>query len=168
MTPTPMTLATPHDSGTAQALAKVRNGSSWFFWIAGLSLVNALVTRTGADLSFILGLGITQVIDAIAGVVAAQLAGAALLIHGLALALDLGIAGLFALFGWLGRRLSAWALVVGMVLYALDALIFVLVESWLSVGFHLFALLAIFGGLRALFELRRLERRGLQAAAGPR
>lgn len=157
MTPTPMTLATSHDPRAAQAFARVRNGSNWFFWIAGLSLINAVVTRTGSDISFILGLGITQVIDAIAGVVAEQLAGAALLIHGIALALDLGIAGLFALCGWLGRRHYAWALVLGMVLYALDGVIFVLVGSWLSVGFHLFALLAIFGGLRALFELRRLE-----------
>jgi len=35
------------------------NGVSWFFFVAGLSVVNSLLVLFGADWSFIFGLGIT-------------------------------------------------------------------------------------------------------------
>lgn len=146
----------PSSPEADQSLAALHNGTAWFFWIAGLSLVNAAITRTGSDLSFVVGLGATQVIDALAIVAAEELPDAGLLLQGIGLALSLGATALFALFGWLGRRQHAWAIILGMVLYALDGLLFVFLQSWLSVGFHVFALVAIFGGLRALFALRRL------------
>lgn len=71
---------TPDPSSTeaAQSLAALRNGTAWFFWIAGLSLVNAVITHAGSDLSFVAGLGVTQVIDALAIVAAAELPDAGL------------------------------------------------------------------------------------------
>ena len=43
---------------------KFRNGVSWFYWIAGLSIVNSLMIMV-ADRAFIFGLGITQITDAV-------------------------------------------------------------------------------------------------------
>ena len=48
-----------------------------------------------------------------------------------------------------------WAFVVGGVLYAIDALIFVFLGDWLAIGIHAFALFGIVGALRALRTLGR-------------
>lgn len=132
-------------------------GANWFYWIAGLSVVNSLIQFFGGEWGFIVGLGITQVVDALAAVVAEQTGDGTGAIRLVALALDIGVAGLFALFGWFAGRRKAPAFVVGMILYALDGLLFLLVQDWLSLGFHAFALFGLFGGLKALRSLRELE-----------
>src|SRR5262249_3567191 len=43
-----------------------RRGGQWFYWIAGLSLINAVLAFSGQDWRFILGLGITQVVQELA------------------------------------------------------------------------------------------------------
>src|SRR5207253_1864194 len=37
-----------------------RNGAQWFYWIAGLSLINAAIALAGQEWRFILGLGVTR------------------------------------------------------------------------------------------------------------
>ena len=44
---------------------RVKSSANWFYWIAGLSVVNSIVVHTGSSWSFIAGLGITQLIDAV-------------------------------------------------------------------------------------------------------
>jgi hypothetical protein len=75
------------------------NGLSWFFWIAGLSIVNTIVYITGGNYNFIIGLGITQVIDGFV----AEIQGTGMYI---ALLIDILVAGGFALLGFLGRKKS--------------------------------------------------------------
>src|SRR3989441_3490956 len=43
-----------------------RNGAQWFYWIAGLSLINAAIAFAGQEWRFILGLGVTQVVQELA------------------------------------------------------------------------------------------------------
>src|SRR5690349_8489985 len=45
---------------------QVRSGARWFFWIGGLSLINTLIAMSGRGLVFIVGLGMTQIIDGFA------------------------------------------------------------------------------------------------------
>ena len=45
---------------------QVRKGASWFYWIAGASVVNTIIFLFGGNLNFIVGLGVTQVINGIA------------------------------------------------------------------------------------------------------
>ena len=140
-----------------KAVNQLKGGASWFYWIAGLSLINSLIILAGSDWNFLIGLGLTQVIDVFARVLSADMsATAGLIIKGIAFVLDLGVAGLCVLLGWLAKKRYAWSFIVGMILYALDGLIFVLVASWPSVGFHVFALVGLYGGLKALYSLRRL------------
>jgi hypothetical protein len=140
-----------------KATNQLNSGAAWFYWVAGLSLINSLILLAGSDWSFLIGLGITQVIDALASALAEEIAPTSgLIIKVVAFALDLVVAGVFVLFGWLARKRLMWGFIVGMILYALDGLIFVLVSSWLSVGFHIFALVGMYSGLKALFTLRRL------------
>lgn len=139
-------------------LQAMRSGANWFYWIAGLSLLNSAIQIFGSDRSFVVGLGITQVFDGIASAASADVGSqAGTILRGIAFALDLCVAGVFALFGWQAGKRRRWAFLVGMVLYFLDALIFLLVQDWLSLGFHAFALVGIWGGFSSLRKLEALE-----------
>src|SRR5438270_4545311 len=49
-----------------KAERQLRSGANWFYWIAGLSLLNTIIFMAGSDWHFVAGLGITQLIDAFA------------------------------------------------------------------------------------------------------
>jgi hypothetical protein len=74
-----------------------------------------------------------------------------------AFAFDGLIAGLFAFLGWRAGNLRAWAFVVGLLLYALDGLIFVVIQDWMSGAFHAWALFAVWRGYSNLRQIRALE-----------
>ena len=136
---------------------RMKNGANWFYWIAALSLINSVIMLFNGNWSFLAGLGITQVIDAIAIQVSAAGGSGANVI---ALMMDIIVAAFFAFFGFMAGKRQGWAFITGMVLYFLDGLIFLLVQGWLSIAFHLFALYCIYQGLRALNQLRKLEQAG--------
>ena len=117
----------------------VRQAARWFWWIAGLSLVNIVLNRTGSELNFVLGLGITALSDA----VFASSQPIALVIDTLALAFFVGIGAQ----AQLGRL---WAFYLGTVAYALDALIYLRVQDWMPVGFHALAIFFIVKGILSL------------------
>lgn len=146
---------------TAMALSlllrRIGYGGRWFYWIAGLSVVNTLVSAFHGSYSFIFGLGFTRLIDEII----ARLAGPAIVIG---LVINLSIAGAYVLLGYCACRRMRWAFVVGMVFYALDSLLFLIVKDVLGVAFHAFALYGISRGLKADSSARQLEARLRQAS----
>jgi hypothetical protein len=128
-------------------VTRLRASGSWFYWVAALSLINSVVAFTGSEWKFIIGLGVTQMFDAIGS-------GAGGVGKGIVLLLDLVAAGVFVMFGVFANRGHLWAFIVGMVLFALDGLIFLLVQNWLGVGFHAFVLFCLFRGVVACRELK--------------
>ncbi|MFN8597714.1 MAG: hypothetical protein U0559_16215, partial [Anaerolineae bacterium] len=50
-----------------------------------------------------------------------------------------------------------WALILGMVLYGLDGLIFIWAQDWLGLAFHGYALFMMYLGLQAYRKLEALE-----------
>jgi hypothetical protein len=70
---------------------------------------------------------------------------------------DLMIASFVVLFGYLARKRMRWAFVVGMILYALDGLLFLLAADFFSLAFHAFALFGIYGGFKACGQLKAIE-----------
>lgn len=142
--------------------AKARNGVNWFYWIAGLSLVNSIIFFAGASVTFVVGLGITQLIDGVALGVAEQLpSNSGSIVRIIGLVINLFVAGFFAGAGLLGRKGHRWAVIVGMVLYALDAILFILFKDWLPVAFHALALWGLWGGLKALLDLKKLKQESI-------
>lgn len=139
--------ASPTTPATPATEAQMKSGASWFYWIAGLSLINTVSAFSGSDWRFIIGLGITQVFDAIGQ----EIQGVGRMI---ALFLDLVAAGVFILFGVLAHKRHTWAFVTGMVLFALDGGIFLLTQDWIGVGFHIFVLYCLFRGFKACRELK--------------
>ena len=143
----PRTLAPPAGAEDFATVARLKSGASWYYWIAVLSLVNSVVAFSGSDWRFLIGLGITQIFDA----VGAEMGGSGKLV---VLVLDLLVAGAFITFGVFANKRHLWAFITGMVLFALDGGIFLLAQDWVGVGFHAFALFYLFRGMSACRELK--------------
>ena len=163
-TPVPMTM----EQQTAQARlvlqSRARNGANWFYWIAGLSIINTIIYTLGGTISFIVGLGATQLVDGFTSALIKEY-GSNTILQLAAIGIDIGLAGIFIVAGLLSRKYYRWAIIVGMVLYFLDALIFIWVGDWLSLAFHALALWGLWGGLKAMNGLRKLA--SAQPAAVP-
>ena len=148
--PTPVTESSPDP----ELAARVKSGVSWLYWIAGLSLVNSVAALLGSDWRFIIGLGITQFIDAFA----MGFGNGGKIV---AFVLDLVAAGILILLGFFANKYHGWAAIVGIVLLALDTVIVALAafgmgegSLWISVAFHVWAIYMIFRGFQASRALR--------------
>ena len=145
--------------GVVEDLLKQRtNGARWFFWVAALSLVNSLVTLFDGNWSFLAGLGITQLISGLALALSTDLGVGVTVV---AFAFELIVLLICVGFGLFAQKGHTWAFIVGMLLYALDGLIFLWVQDWLSLGFHAFVLYGIYRGLDASRRLDRLKAEGV-------
>jgi len=141
--PTPIPPTQPTSANAAMAAVRVRTSANWFTWIAGLSLVNSAVVVFGGNFHFVVGLGITAVVDEVA-----KRAGSAGVV--LDLVINGFVAGLFFVFAHFGKKAQKWAFVAGMTLYTLDALLLLGAMDILSVAFHAYALYCIYRGFAAL------------------
>ena len=141
------------------------SGANWFFWIAGLSLINTVIILVNGQWSFIIGLGVTQIVDVLAVGFAQEAGSGALVIKAMALFIDLCITGTFVIFGVLSRKKYEWSFILGMILYALDGLLFLLIGDFLSLGFHAFALWGLYGGYEGCRKFKEIEKASLTRAA---
>jgi hypothetical protein len=132
---------------------RFRSGVNWFFWIAGLSLVNTILYAAGANLVFLFGLGATQFVDGLVAALANEAGSGAATFRGIGVGINLGIAGLFVIAGLLGRARKRPAIIAGMAVYSLDAILVLVFKDYLSAAFHVWALFGIFNGLKVLRQL---------------
>ena len=134
--PQPLTPARPQtvpSQGNLLLVRRSQSGARWFFWIAGLSVVNFFAAA--GNMMFVVGLAV------------------GLLFPGVGTFLGAGIFVLLGFFAWKGHT---WSFIVGMVLYAGDGLLFALYDDWLSVAFHAYILFRLFLGLKANLELKAI------------
>ena len=122
----------------------IQSAARWFWWIAGLSLVNAVMFHSGSDVNFVVGLAMTT----LASVAFAQNLP-------IAVALAAIMIGFYFLMGFYAQRRALWAFYLGLAVYALDALIYVLFQDWMSVAFHALAAFFIVKGVQRTRELAR-------------
>jgi len=134
----------------------MQSGARWFYWIAGLSLINAIAAATNSTWSFLAGLGITQFISGFASGLSADL-GESSAVMVFAFILNVLVAGFFVFLGVFAYKGHTWAFIVGMVVYALDALIFLAVQLWFPLAFHAFVFYCLYRGLAANRKLITLE-----------
>jgi hypothetical protein len=141
-----------------QALTAARNSANWFWWIAGLSLINSVAAILELDYAMILGLGVTQLADGILRSLLETATGSgatfAKILHLLIVACA---AGFFYLMGVKARGMHLWAYRLGMLVYTADALIFLLVGDWIGVGFHAFVLFMLWGGYNITKSVRAAQ-----------
>ncbi|HKG15103.1 MAG TPA: hypothetical protein VKB12_17395 [Pyrinomonadaceae bacterium] len=136
------------------------SGARWFYWIAALSLVTSVMSLLGGGWAFFASLGVTQIIDAVAVQLLAPRIGESVKI--VAFLLDVLAAGLFALMGYFASKRQTWAFVAGMVLYVLDAVVFLgfvllfgafSLPALIMAAFHAYVLWNIFNGYKACARL---------------
>lgn len=130
----------------------VRSAARWFWWIAGLSLVNVVLFYSGSNTNFVVGLAMTM----FASVAFASNLPVAIGLAGLTVAFYL-VVGLYA------QRQKLWAFYLGLAVYILDGLIYASFQDWMSVAFHALAAFFIFKGIA---RARQLNRGSLEKAAG--
>jgi len=147
------------DLSRYQLLQRRDLGGGWFYWIAGASILNSVLYAARIDWGLVVGLGITQVIDAFAIALSHTVRTPIY-----AILLDILVAGIFLLFGRSARRgrLGIYALGIGV--YALDGLIFIWAADWFAFAFHVFATYSLITGWLAGRALVRLERPAPAAA----
>jgi hypothetical protein len=132
-----------------------RSGARWFFWIAGLTIVTSFIGFLGSGYAFFLSLGATQFIDGVAKGLSGEFGDTVRIVG---LVLDICIAGIFALLGWFAYKRHLWAFLVGMAIFALDAIILLVFQVWISFVFHAVVTYWIFRGYRAGRALDALAR----------
>ena len=128
------------------AMAAVKRGAHWFYWIAGLSIVNTIAALSGGNFHFVLGLGVTEVTDALRAPQARMFG----------FFIDLLVLGFFLMCGYFGAKAQKWAFVMGMTFYFLDAGITLLAQDWLSFAFHIYALICIWRGFSHIAKTRAM------------
>ncbi|MBV9344379.1 MAG: hypothetical protein JO341_09740 [Gammaproteobacteria bacterium] len=135
---------------TATADPVVKSAARWFWWIAGLSLVNLVLLHSGSNTNFVVGLAMTMLASGLfAGNPPVALALAALTI------------GFYLLVGFYAERQRLWAFYLGLALYLLDGLLYLYFQDWMPVAFHAFVAYCI---CRGILRMRALAR---DAAAAP-
>jgi hypothetical protein len=152
VTSTPEPQVTPEMIAKLQTASRVRSGAGWFLWIGILSVINSVILLTGGNWRFIFGLGVTQIVDYVAKPLGAGGAFADAIINGI-------IVAVLVLLYSFSRKGARWAFVVGMVLYAGDALIMGLLRDMFAFGFHVLALVYIWKGFKAAGELATMQAR---------
>jgi len=124
------------------AQVQVRGRAAWFYWIAALSVINSAVVMFGGNFHFVVGLGLTSIVDSTSKDVGAAGAVLALVINGF-------IAGMFAMFGYFACKAQKWAFIAGMSLYAIDGALCLMGSDILSAGFHAYVLYRLYTGFAA-------------------
>ncbi|MGE9297278.1 MAG: DUF4339 domain-containing protein [Puniceicoccales bacterium] len=136
----------------AEATERFVSGARWYYWIAGLSLVNSLIAAFQGDIYFVVGLAISIIVDQIGWVLSEELGQAAMFI---ALGVNVLISGVVAAFGYFSLKGIRWVMMTGIVLYICDGLICLLFQDWLSAGFHAYAGFCLIRGFGALNTLKK-------------
>jgi hypothetical protein len=140
--PAPITPAEPSVPTEAFSTSPVvLSAARWFWWIAGLSLVNSIMAHSGSNTNFVMGLGMTAFVDG-------MFEGNMLI----GLVVNAALLGLFVFLGYQGQRGKLWAFYTGVAVYVFDALVYVMIADWMPVAFHALAIYFISKGIFALKE----------------
>ena len=129
-------------------VATLSRSANWFFWVAGLSVINTIMFVKGSTWGFLAGLGITADLAR-----AAQTAGNDTG-QALAVGVSLFAAAAFAGIGLVARKGVQWAFILGIILYLADSALVLLSGAWLMLAFHAWVLYSLWVGFS---HCRRLD-----------
>lgn len=140
------------------AMALAHSGANWFYWIAGLSVVNIVALIANLNFHFLAGLGLSEVVGAVATIFVQE--GVSPLLLAFPLILDILLVAGLALVGYYSRRFVLPVFLIGIIVYILDGLLVLALGDMFMAGFHVFALIYLIRGYlaaRQVVEQRRLE-----------
>lgn len=138
--------------------SQLKNGTSWFYWIAGLTVLNSLIFIFNGSISFVVGLGFTQVVDGFLIAIREEIGPEAGILWQIAgFGFNFFVAAMFVMFGIFARKQILWVNILGIVLYTLDVLILLWVQDFFSILFHGLALFGLIKGYQAIKQLKDFE-----------
>jgi hypothetical protein len=140
---------------------RMRRGAGWFLTIAILSGVNSVLQIFDAKIRFIFGLGITQVVDAVAHQVGQNGTLVIICVDGLFIVM------LLLCSKW-AKAGSQGAFVGGMIAYGLDGILLLFFSMWLDAAVHAYALWMIWQGYAAARELDQMQQAAQPGLSQPR
>jgi len=111
-------------------------GAWWFTFIAVLSLINTVLVILGSPMIFFFGLAVTQLIDCHFAIESAGF-------HPVPDVLNIGIVVIVLVLGYLART-SIPVYLTGMALYAVDAILALLLGSWKGFLVHVIVLVIMY------------------------
>jgi len=128
-----------------EAQKVVPSAAGWFLWIAALSLLNSFAAMTNLKYGMALGLGITQILDVLMLHLDKVPEGSnhALILRPGHLAIVGVICAAFYVIGQLARKGNNAAFLPGIIVYAIDSLIFLALKDVIGIALHGFALFMI-------------------------
>jgi len=135
-----------------QLLQRRGSGGAWFYWIGGASILNSVLNAAGTQWGLAVGLGVTYLIDGLAEAFSNTVRTPIY-----AFIIDIAIAAGFLLIGRAARRGNLGWYAIGIALYLLDGLLFVLVQDVLGIAVHAIAIYGLVSGWRAARSLRQVE-----------
>jgi hypothetical protein len=139
-----------------QLRPKIESGANWFYFVAGVSFVNAIAAVLGSTWSFIIGLGLSQMLtDFVRWAVIFDTWSIA--IKGMLVLFNLALLAGLAYLGWRARQPNTTLFGIGISLFALDTLLFLISLDWIGVAFHALVLFFMWKGFSAARQFRRLE-----------
>jgi len=131
--------AAPSRLQAAAASPAVQSAARWFWWIAGLSIINTVLLKTGTHTNMVVGLGVTLLSDVVLGPA-----------NPVGFAVDVIVLAFFLVMGRQAQRGQLWAFYAGMAAYGLDALIYLRFRDWVPVAFHALVIYFIARGVMVL------------------
>lgn len=137
--------------------ARGHKGANWFFWVAGLSIVNSISVHGGMTGYFVVGLGVTLVVDSIAKAIGEQHPEFDIGLKAFGIGFAVVAALVVTFFGWFARKGVLIIFAIGMILYLFDGLLFLILQDLMSVAFHGFALFWMWSGFSAFRQIRAIE-----------
>ena len=142
-------------------ILRMRRGAGWFLTIAILSGVNSLLQLFDAKIRLIFGLGITQVVDAVAYGMGQRGPIVVIVVDGLFIVM------LILCSRW-AKTGSQGAFLGGMIAYALDGVLLLLFSMWLDAAVHAYALWMIWQGYSASREFAQIQKAAQPGLSQPR
>jgi hypothetical protein len=131
---------------------RIKRGANWFYWIAGLSVVNSIAFIVGAKFHFLAGLGVTEIADAV--IEASIQQGAPGYLRAVSIIFDLIAVAGFALTGYFANKFFRTAFLVGIIFYVIDGLLVLILTDFFMLAFHAFALYSLIRGYIACREMK--------------
>lgn len=114
----------------------IKSGGGWIIFIGIASIVNTIALFFYNDFGFLIGLGITQLIDVLFLDFPEVFRLFGML---LSILISLGL----VIMGWFARKSKSWAYKTTLVFYFLDALLFLFFKDYFGFGFHILAIFFI-------------------------
>lgn len=109
---------------------EVRKAANWFYWKAALTVLNGIIMLFGSAWAFFLGVTITQIFHGVADELTKMGGGQGVnIFHGLVFVFGLVCAGIIWMLGHFAAKGKKWALILGLIIYSFDGVIYLLTIS---------------------------------------